>query len=207
MGSIARFDLPGLARPHRAIRFVETGTGRGDSLAHAARTSLFVALWSCEIEIELARSAGARFANDPRVRILTGSSTGFLDFVGHSVPADDPILYFLDAHFPGADYGLRSYGAEQCPTLRLPLAEELGMIERTRRGEDVIVIDDLRIYVDGPFGSGNLPAKLRPFCPRERSIDFVRDIMGSTHEVTLKYEDEGYILLTPKFGRGEHADD
>jgi hypothetical protein len=65
-------------------------------------------------------------------------------------------------------------------------------------GEDVILCDDLRIFVDGPFQHRNVPDAVRLACPKERSIDFVREIVSVTHDVSLHYEHEGYIEITPK---------
>ena len=51
-----------------------------------------------------------------------------------------------------ADFGLSSYGDEKDDDKRLPLKKELETIVAGRDvSNDVIVIDDLRIYEDGPL--------------------------------------------------------
>lgn len=211
MGTIARFDLSDLIPRWGLKHFVETGTGRGDSLAYAASvTPGFIALRSCELEPRLSAESAQRFRGDRRVRVFTERSSTFLRWACQMLPADEPILFFLDAHFPGADYGLRGYADESDDGTRLPLAEELRLIAKHRPlARDVVAVDDLRIYLDGPFQHGNLPAELRPLCPKRRGVDFVHAAMGATHDVALLYEHEGYLLLTPKEqedGRG-HADE
>jgi hypothetical protein len=199
MGAVSRFDLGEFVQTYGLAYFIETGTGSGDSLAHAAGIKpAFKALRSCEIEQNLAKAAGQRFLSDHRVCVFTDRSSNFLRWACRMLPADEPAFFWLDAHFPGADYGLRGYADESDDTTRLPLAEELAIIARHRTGHDIVAVDDLRIFVDGPYGSGNLPDELRPACPKRRDIDFVHDIMGLSHTVTPLFEHEGYILLMPK---------
>lgn len=202
MGTIARFDLADLHRRFGVRHFVETGTGKGDSLAHAETQLLFRTLLSCEIDMGMADNAMARFENEPRVRIFNEKSLEFLDWVSCILPHDESILFWLDAHFPGADQGFggqAGFGDEKDESIRLPLENELKIIGWNRpNSRDVIICDDLRIYTDGPFQSGNVPADVRPFCPKERNIDFVHRLMDATHDVQELYEHEGYILITPK---------
>ncbi len=200
MGTIARFDLISLSAAYGLLHFVETGTGRGDGLAYAAASEArFRSLRSGEIEPALADAARRRLGVDPRVRIETAASAAFLQEACRAIPRDEPVLFWLDAHFPGADFGIRSAAETTDATMRLPLAEELGIIAAARpEGADVIVADDLRIYVDGPFAHGNLPANLRHLCPVRRDIGFVHALMGATHTVQELYEHEGYVLMLPK---------
>ena len=197
MGALSRFDLARMSTQYGLLHFVETGTGIGQSLAYACRFG-FRTLWSCEIEASLAFRAVAVFAQDRRVTIWERESQNFLEHTCRVIPDDEPVLFWLDAHFPGADYGIRGYGAEKNEAIRLPLPSELEIIARYRPdGRDVILCDDLRVWIDAPFASGNLPESVRPFCPRERSAEMFERVLGTTHTVTLRYEDEGYVMLTP----------
>lgn len=199
MGTIAHFDLAGLAREFDTSWFVETGTGDGQSLSFAAHVyPQFRQLWSCEIESKLATRAQVLFGHDIRIRIFNQQSCDFIRHV--CVPGIDKsrIFFWLDAHFPGADYGLHGYGDEANLRIRLPLTEELLLIRTLRQGHDIIAVDDARIYLDGPFQHGNLPDVVRPFCPKERSVDFVYHFFRDTHDIAIHYEHEGYLLLTPK---------
>ena len=198
MGTLARFDLNKLIEQYGTLHFVETGTGSGDGIAHAMRFG-FRTLWSCESVPQLAAATSAAFEIDNRVRIINAKSVDFLLDVCASIPVDEPILFWLDAHFPGADYGLATHGAEQDPAIRLPLRSELEVIIKQRTaGRDVLLADDLRIWIDAAFGSGNLPASVRPFCPRERDASFFADMLGSTHEVKFDFTNEGYVIVTPR---------
>lgn len=197
MGSIARFDLTDLMSKYGVTRFVETGTGTGEGLAHAAKYP-FKGVWSCECEIGLAREAGKRFRHDQRVHIAVSDSVEFLETT-EAFASGEPALFWLDAHFPGADYGLKPYDSVSNIDTRLPLERELATIARCRpKGKDVIVCDDLRIYMDGPFQHQNLPADLRPLCPSDRDPEFLHEIMGGTHDIEFIFAHEGYVLMTPK---------
>lgn len=199
VGSLARHDVGSLMRRHGCVGFVETGTGAGDGLA-AASLHPFAWLRSCEKVPALADRARERFAADSRVAVLCMNSLGFLSLVLDAKRrCDEPILFWLDAHFPGADYGLAAYGDEANESVRLPLWSELEAIRLMRPGaRDVVLIDDLRVYEEGPFGAGPLPADVRPACPVSRSAGFVDDMFSRTHLVRRDYSDEGYLLLTPR---------
>lgn len=198
MGNLAHFDIGDFRKLWNLRHFVETGTGRGDSLAHAAKFQ-FDSLRSCEVDTDLYGESLQRFQGDTRVQVFAHVSSNFIWWACRMLPADQPILFWLDAHFPGADYQLRSYGAETADHVRLPLQKELDIIAHFRPlSRDVVLVDDLRIYLDGPFGHGNLPADVRPHCPAERNIDFIAETMGGTHDIALLYDHEGYIVMTPK---------
>lgn len=198
MGALAHFDLPALIAKYGVLHFVETGTGKGEGLAHAVRFR-FSTLRSCDILSVLADSVAVIFRSDHRVMVQAQESASFLHDVCVLIPEDEPILFWLDAHFPGADYGMHDYGYATDDARRLPLLTELAMIIENRpAGKDVVLVDDLRIWVDGAFGSGNLPATVRPFCPRQRDASFFGRVFGATHDVRFDYAQEGYVVLTPK---------
>jgi hypothetical protein len=201
VGQLAHFDLTALADRFNLHTFVETGTGRGDSLAYAAPHTAFTTLYSCEINLTLADRAVSRFAIDSRVHVHPLSSAAFLSILLPMLPRD-PVLFWLDAHFPGADYGLAPYTDPTISTaVRLPLSQELAIIHQLRptgAAGDVILIDDARIWLDMAFGSGPLPPAIRPLCPAARDIDFIVDRFADTHNVTVDPSHEGYIVLTPR---------
>jgi hypothetical protein len=198
MGMVARFDLATMINRFRLLHFVETGTGVGSSLNFASAFG-FNTLCSCEIEQKLAEHCKAMFAGRPSIRVYNLDSMTFLDRLLDVLNKDEPVLFWLDAHFPGVDYQIRKLEETTESGVRLPLENELVAIMAARSmSRDVILIDDLRIYKDGPFANGNLPEHLRPVCPSDRNIDFVHRHCGATHDVQELYDDEGYIMLTPK---------
>jgi hypothetical protein len=196
MGRLFRFNVPGLQQSMGLATFVETGTAKGDSLAHAAEAK-FERLYSIEISPLLHEGAQKRFAADPRIQVVCADSVTGLSQV---LPAlgDKPALFWLDAHFPGAP--IANYDAESDPTLRWPLENELEVLRRARpTHKDVILIDDLKIYIDGPFGNGVAHPIIRS--QRARGLDFIVDAFKDTHNYSVMWEDEGYMMLNPRFDR------
>lgn len=199
MGTISNFNLTKYIRDFGTRHFVETGTGRGEALNYAIMHPEFKTVLSCEIDMSLVTEVRAVFARERRVKIFSDKSSDFLKMVCDVLPYNEPILFWLDAHFPGADYGISKYVDTKDQNIRLPLESELEII-RARRplAKDVVICDDARIYIDGPFAHGNLPADVRPACPKDRDIDFVHRIMAPTHDIHVMYDHEGYMIMTPK---------
>lgn len=124
-------------RRHRASRFVETGTYRGDTLASVA--PLVDRAVSIELDPTLAALARERFRTRRNVEILTGDSSSELPRIVATLGG--PGLFWLDGHFSGgatADSG-------SCPVLA-----ELGAILDSPY-DHFILIDDIRLF-DGTDG-------------------------------------------------------
>jgi hypothetical protein len=199
MGDLARFDLPALARTFSCAVFFETGTGSGAGVRRAAKTGAFSRLFTVECFPEVAAKAGRALANDPRIRLIGDTSEAALDDILPRLPADAPVLFWLDAHFPGADFGYAAYDGERDDARRLPLERELRRIRALRpHGGDVILIDDLRIYEDGPFGNGPMPDFAQTLPPERRHTRFVSELFGQTHHIHRLYQEEGYMMLLPR---------
>jgi hypothetical protein len=116
---------------------------------------------------------------------------------------DGNCLFWLDAHFPGADAGMKDYDDVKYETLRLPLVNEIETICQLRKKcKDVLIIDDLRIYEDGPFENGNVPVDALPF--EDRNINFIYQSFKKSHVILKSYLDEGYILIFPKTKYRKH---
>lgn len=194
MGSINRFDLARMKKDFNTHFFFETGTFKGDGVAYASDQA-FDKIISVEIIPELASDAAKRFREDPRVSIITSDSISALQQQLMGLKGNG--IFWLDAHFPGADAGLADYDKSGDERTRLPLPAEIAMIKRQRPAAmDVLVIDDLRIYEDGAFERGNVPPDALP--QGERSIDFVEHHFGDSHYLVRSYCDEGYLLVFPK---------
>lgn len=193
MGSISRFNINKIATDYHCLHFVETGTWKGDGVAYALQTN-FTRIISIEIIPGIAEEAQKRFQHNKNVRIVTGDSVPVLS---RELPLlQGNCIFWLDAHFPGAEEGIRRYDAENDEDRRLPLEKEIGIIRVSRpHFKDVLIIDDLRIYEDGPYENGNAPADTLP--KANRNIDFVTSHFGTTHHISRLYRDEGYIILTP----------
>jgi hypothetical protein len=128
------------------------------------------------------------------VKIIHGDSVTALknDLDG----IDGNILFWLDAHFPGADGRLTDYNHEPNDSIRCPLENELESIKSIRAGrEDVFLIDDLRIYERGPFATGDLPEHIRR--PAGDGVEFAYRLFSDTHHILKLFDDDGYLLMLP----------
>lgn len=190
MGMLNCFDLS--EHVEKRSVFVETGTADGNSLAYAAKHN-FEYLYSIEIDPTCACNAAKRFEDDERAMVLCGTSSSVLPKIIYR--HKDPIFFWLDAHFPGEMHGL-PYNHEKNMDLRLPLERELDIIKEYRNtSRDYFIIDDLRIYEDGPFEGGTwLDRKTMG----GDGIDFIYKLFQDTHEIVRDYRNEGYIILKPK---------
>ena len=194
MGNLNRFDLGRIVKEYKTNCMFETGTFWGDGVAYALQ-SPFTRIVSVEIIPEIAEKAKKRFIVEEKVDILITDSITALQ---EQLPKiKENIVFWLDAHFPGADAGLIAYDTGNDELFRLPLQKELEMICALRKNhQDVIIVDDLRIYEDGPYENGNVPADALP--QQNRNADFIEKFFSETHFIFRSYLDEGYILIFPK---------
>ena len=194
MGQLRFFNIKRIISEFNIDCFFETGTWKGDGLAYAGKYP-FKKLFSSEIIPELAQKAADRFKDDKRVTIINNNSLDALQDKINEISGN--CLFWLDAHFPGAEEGVSDYNATSSEQLKYPLEAELKEIFSRRKGfSDFILIDDLRIYEDGNYESGNMPAHILP--PINRNINFVIELAKDTHDIVRSYRHEGYLLLTPK---------
>lgn len=197
MGHIQAFNINEILHQFQSSVYVETGTGVGDSLSHALKFP-FKSLYSVELDPGLYQSAAKTFV-DSRLNIINDYSKNALQEILKKVDINDNILFFLDAHFPEADFGIGSdryknsflkYGKDA-----LPLEEELLIIKKGRPlNKDVIIIDDVWIYETGPFETGNWSERQKmPI----GNMDFARKIFEETHKVEISYKQQGYMVIKP----------
>jgi hypothetical protein len=196
MGRLFTFDLDYYISNYNIKHFVETGTGEGDTLA-ALITYQLESYNSVEIHDVIYNRCVERFKeNSHRVHLYNDNSIEGLKKMIQNISKDENILFWLDAHFPGADSNLSGYGTEKRDDIRIPLEHEIKLIEEMRSGcRDLIFIDDLRIYEDGPFSNGNWAERN---VLGGNGIDFIYDSFSESHRINKVYNDEGYIILTPK---------
>ena len=78
---------------------------------------------------------------------------------------------------------------------RIPLEGELNAICDTKDfSNDVFLIDDLRVYEDGPYQGGNWP--LRESLGGS-DIRFVEDLLKSSHYIIKDYRFGGFLTIFP----------
>ena len=121
--------------------FIETGTYLGETAA--AMREIFSKVVTIELSNELHMAASDRFKNDKGVVLLKGDSGACLiDALQES--SGKSSLIWLDAHSSG---GITAKSDKNTPIL-----DELLVIEEASLGRNVILIDDIRLFVDLPHG-------------------------------------------------------
>jgi hypothetical protein len=121
-------------RRFRCEVLVETGTFMGNTLWEMK--DRFRRLYSIELSTELHANAVKRFAEVPQVRLLQGDSATVLPkLIGE---LDGRTLFWLDGHFSG---WITAQGPKDTPVV-----EELETIFATDRQDDVILVDDARMF-------------------------------------------------------------
>lgn len=202
MGTIRRIDISQILNKFKINTFIETGTLHGDGVDFALESG-FNKVISIEINEKLADQAKKKYENEPRVTILQGNSTDVLKEILPNI--EEPVVFWLDAHFPGCDAFLASYHDEPEREKRIPLEYELEYIAQRNRG-DVIICDDLWIYEDwrtqtGTFNEHN-KAHGNVITREELGVDGTLErfelLFSNTHEVKKIYQDQGYLIFAPK---------
>ena len=195
MGSLKKYYLDNSS----CEVFFETGTGTGRTLRYALLSDQFKKLYSSEIHPGTAQQAMRIFDKYDQVKIFQMDSVSAMKSVTNSIPQETSIFFFLDAHFPGELESGYKYVDNAANKITLPLEEELRLISELRpNAEDIIVIDDLRLYEDGPFENGSLPANFANIPVSWKSLDFVIDLFP-TKTIERSYLDEGYLIIKPQF--------
>lgn len=197
MGHIQAFNLQEYIETYNIRGYIETGTGIGDSLSHALNFP-FKKIFSIEYDTKLFNKASDLF-KDPRLKIINDFSEKALPKILAEIDKHDTYLFFLDAHFPEADFGidpdryeksLDKYGATA-----LPLEDELRIIHKMRPlHKDVIIIDDVWIYEKGPFETGNWKERDKL---NIGNMEFVKEIFKDSYDIAKIYKQQGYLILTP----------
>jgi SAM-dependent methyltransferase len=113
--------------------------------------------------------------------------------------AQKPRLIFLDAHFAGgADFkGMDAYLKSTQDPRSFPLIEELRALAGKGLTQDWIIMDDARLYVDGPFARGECPGWARQWTQKPQ-LDECLALFAATHDLHVLRQDEGYFILIPK---------
>jgi hypothetical protein len=198
MGHLQAFDVHTLVQDFDLKGYIETGTGIGDSLGHALKFKEFEQIFSVDFDTELYQRALINF-QDSRLKLINNLSRTALPEILQLIPKEKNFLFFLDAHFPKADFGsdpdryiksFHDYGKDA-----IPLEEELKIIKSFRPLHDVIIIDDVWIYEDGPFEGGNWKERSRMTIGDQK---FVYNLFNESHNIELSYKQQGYLVLIPK---------
>lgn len=170
--------------------YVETGVGKGLSMSYVLNISCIEKAYGIELDERLYTKY--KFSN--KVKIYNGYTHIELYNVLNDLDSN-PTLFWFDAHFPGGDYFNEGYGKEMDVIKRLPLEQELNILSKNRDiSNDVIFMDDLRIYVDRDF-KGGVWHQRKEF--GFEGYDFVNNLLKKTHIIKEHLGDEGYLLAFP----------
>lgn len=196
MGSLEKIFNADQIREFKVNAVVETGTGYGHSASILGEHNPELNVYTIEAVKEVYDVAIQRLWQYKNIKCFFGQSVNILPSLMSYLKEEKRILFWLDAHFPGADFGLSSYGDIKDEKERIPLEYELNSIISNRDvSNDIILMDDLRIYEDGPFEDGNWGER---YLYGGDGIDFIYRALGKTHYITKIYYDQGYILAAPE---------
>lgn len=210
MGSIQRFNLGQLSEEFNISTFVETGTYEGSGTKYAYDSG-FHQIHTIEIDPDYYLAANYRFKDFANIFLHLGSSHLVIsNLINSPFLKEENVLFWLDAHFPLADKGQVSYRHTIDPVVRMPIISELQAIVSNRNNgyRDVIIIDDLRCFVDDariPAASFDEHMKTLGArgegCTRDSVVGVcLEDILRVTEGFFLPqlvFEDEGYLVLLP----------
>jgi len=202
MGTLRNFNLNNFIETYNIEFLVETGTYYGDGVDYANSFN-FKHIYSFEIYEPIFNAAKDRFKNNNNITILNKNSSTHLKDIDKDIQKNT--LFFLDAHFPGSDAGLETYVNQKDKNTNLPLKSELEYILTRSNFHDVIIIDDMRLFVDDPqIQSSSLHDHLKSLGTNYHRRDLVHfDIFEeldkfTNYNINFDYNHEGYIILTHK---------
>ena len=210
MGSIQNFDIKQLSHKFGIGTFVETGTYQGSGTEYAYNAG-FKQIHTIEIDPDYYFAAQYRFKDCGNIFLHLGSSHFIISSMVNSLfLKEENVLFWLDAHFPLADKGEVSYRHTTDPEVRMPIISELQAIVRNRGNgySDVIIIDDLRCFVDDArIPAASFDDHMKSLgargegCTRDSvvgvSLEEILRVTEGKFLPQLVFEDEGYILLLP----------
>lgn len=183
MGSLSNFNLAS----YGCDVYVETGTGHANCLGRAFLTNGFTKWYSVDMDEALVANARRAF---PIATIDCGLSVEMLEkwLKSGEIKDSNKVLFFLDAHFPNADFNGAKYDVH-APNA-VPLEEELRIIKKYRpNGKDYIICDDARIYKMDQWQNGAVDWLQVP-----GGMSFIYELFPA-ERVTVDLRDEGYIFI------------
>lgn len=199
MGEINIFDLTPYVEKHNCKTYFETGTGKGVCLSHALNFD-FEKFYSVDLDEELVTAAKSRFVGYPLTLINDYSSKALEQYV--PTLTQEPVFFFLDAHFPGADFHKMSY-EESIRTYKeeaFPLHLELQSIKKSRNTDkDVFLIDDFKLYEEGDYEFGGWAySGLQEELGLVTKSQFIYDLFKDTHTFEKSLRHQGFLFIIPK---------
>lgn len=206
MGCLVKHDLNFYIKKYNVEYYFETGTGQGECLDHALKYP-FQEYYTVDIDEEMVELSYNKLKNrNKNINFYVGKSTDILDEYVPQLPKDKSVLFFLDAHFPGADFQKCTY-EESIRTHKkdaFPLEEEVDIILKHRDvSNDVFIIDDLILYEEGNYDHLKKASAweygwLQDELDIQTNSKFLYEKFETTHSFKKDLRDQGYLIITPK---------
>ena len=201
MGQLNTFILEPLIEKYNLKVYFETGTGEAISLRHALKSN-FEHFYTVDIDGEFIENAKKIITNTNLTYIHNYSTKALEEYVP-TLDKNKPVLFFLDAHFPGADFHKCSY-EESIKTFKeesFPLHLEIENIKKNRdTSKDVIIIDDFKLYEPSDLYEHSVNPVKKYLDAENLSKDssFIYKAFESTHVFEKNYKHQGYLSILPK---------
>jgi hypothetical protein len=206
MGLLREHKLTGYIDRYNLKYYFETGTGKAECLEYALRYP-FEEYWTVDIDEDLIEESFNKFKNmSKNINLLIGKSTEILDEYVPQIPKESPTLFYLDAHFPGADFQKCTYeeSIREHKKDAFPLEEEVDVIlEKRDISKDVFIIDDLVLYEEGDFECLKVGCVweygwLQEELDLKTDSKFLYEKFEKTHDFKKDLRSQGYLIITPK---------
>ena len=200
MGELNIFNLQDFLKQNNCEIYVETGTGIGVCLSHMLQYGL-KKYHSVDLDTDLIKKAELKF-KDHNVEFFNDYSHKALEKIVPSLPKEVPVLFFLDAHFPDADFGKTTYedSIRSHKEDALPLVKEIKAIKKYRDiSKDSFIIDDWKLYDPNlSYEYGGWEHKdLQDSLGLETNSSDVLKHFKDTHSHTVNLRHQGFLILTP----------
>lgn len=206
MGSLRDHNLNDYIKKYNLKYYFETGTGAGDCISYALRHN-FEEYYTVDIDEDLVTTVYSNLKDiNKNINFLVGKSTDILDEYLEKIPKESPMLFYLDAHFPGADFHKCTY-EESIRTHKddaFPLEREIEIIFNKRDcSNDVFIIDDLVLYEEGDYtwvlaGNNYEYGWLQEELNLKTDSKFLYERFEKTHDFKKDLRHQGYLIITPK---------
>lgn len=164
--------------------FIETGTYLGNGII--AVKNDFREVHSIELNEKFYSNALLKFKNDKNVIMHLGDSAEVMDKIIYKI--NEPILFYLDAHFSGGETAFGKKEDKGCPILR-----ELSVIGK-RTHMDIVIIDDMRLMSKASY-SGSKGDKLYPLTYFDFRHITMETIKNAYNKPALYYNTNDYDRL------------
>lgn len=206
MGCLREHNLNDYLKNYNLEYYFETGTGKAECLSYAIQYQ-FKEFYTVDIDEELVEEAYNKLKDSGKqINLLIGKSTEVLREYTSKIPKESPTLFFLDAHFPGADFHKCTYEESIRTHLKdaFPLEEEIQIILDNRDiSNDVFIIDDFVLYEDGEYDCLNHNCIweydwLQEELDLKTNSKFLYDAFEKTHDLKKDLRSQGYLIVTPK---------